>query len=79
MAVETEPSFVHGEAQAVIDTGAYFDPLAARQWDVARDGRFLMIKPSTETADGEPVVPGPPKINAILNWHQELLERVPVP
>ena len=46
------------------------DPFAqdARNYDVARDGRFLMIK-----EDIEPVR----KVNFVLNWFQELesLER----
>ena len=41
-------------------------------YDVSADGRFLTMVP---------VQPGPPpnEITVVLNWHQELTERVPVP
>ena len=38
--------------------------------------RFAMVFPAEGADDGESV---PPRINVVLNWHQELLERVPVP
>lgn len=40
-------------------------------YDVAADGRFLMIKPASE--EGAPV-----QLNVVLNWASELLSRVPV-
>ena len=40
-------------------------------YDVTADGqRFVVL--SAEA-------PPPPQINIVLNWHQELLERVPIP
>jgi Tol biopolymer transport system component len=41
-------------------------------YDVAPDGRFLMIKPDPDEG-------GPGKFNIVLNWAGELLRRVPVP
>ena len=41
-------------------------------YDVAPDGRFLIVR-----AGGQ--VPDSRRINVVLNWHQELLERVPIP
>ena len=40
-------------------------------YDVAPDGRFLMIKPAP--AEGAPI-----QLNVVLNWASELLSRVPV-
>ena len=37
---------------------------------------FLMVKPLDITSDDGP--DSTPKINIAQNWHQELLERVPV-
>jgi Tol biopolymer transport system component len=43
-------------------------------WDIGRDGRFLMIKEvEPATATGE----SPRKINIVLNWFEELKQRVP--
>jgi hypothetical protein len=51
-------------------------------WDIHPDGdRFLLIKPSsvtaTEPASQESGDIGPRKINIVLNWFEELKERVP--
>ena len=43
--------------------------------DVAPDGRFLMIKAGSQTDENAP----PPQINVVLNWTEELKERVPLP
>jgi len=43
--------------------------------DISPDGkRFLMIK---ETASGESAAESPRKINVVLNWFEELKQRVP--
>ena len=47
---------------------------AARNYDVAPDGRFLMVKAGDETGEAPPA-----QITVVLNWHEELLERVPIP
>ncbi len=41
-------------------------------YDVASDGRFLML----QSESGEP---RRDRINIVLNWFEELKERVPVP
>ncbi len=43
-----------------------------RAWDVAKDGRFLMLR---ENLAGQT----PAHIVVVENWFQELIERVPVP
>ena len=48
-----------------------------RDYDITPDGeRFLMVFPADETDSGEAARP---QINIILNWFEELKERVPVP
>ena len=48
-----------------------------RFYDIAPDGqRFLMVSSQTSGETGAALRP---QINVVLNWHQELLERVPVP
>ena len=47
-----------------------------RTYDVSRDGRFLMMKNSSTSEGGEIQRP---QINIVLNWFEELKERVPVP
>jgi Tol biopolymer transport system component len=45
-------------------------------WDISRDGkRFLMLKPR---ASAEAQMPGPRKIIVVMNWLEELKQRVPV-
>ena len=47
-------------------------------FDIQPDGkRFLMLKPF-ELADGESKKEKSPRINVVLNWFEELKERVPV-
>ena len=64
--------FSAGRPQVLFDGAYERDPLGVglRNYDVASDGRFLMIS-------GGAAVPA--QIDVVLNWTQELLERVPVP
>ena len=74
--IETEPNFAAGTPEVVVEDqypGRY-NPGPGRTYDVALDGqRFLFIKDDTGQATY------PSQINVVLNWHQKLLERVPVP
>ena len=46
---------------------------SGQAWDISPDGqRFLMIKPTEGSEDDQ-------GLTVVLNWTQELLERVPVP
>jgi serine/threonine-protein kinase len=75
--VQTEPTFNAGKP-ALLFQGAYFSGIANKGhiWDLSPDGkRFLMMKESeaaTSTSSG------PQKINIVLNWLEELKQRVPV-
>ena len=77
--VESEPTFSPGIADVLFDArdnlGGTTRSLG-RPYDISPDGqRFLMVKegPASDTTSVEP------GITVVLNWHQELLERVPIP
>ena len=74
VAVDTEPVFSPGNPEALF-AGPYRTdaPGRNRPWDVAADGRFLMIKDSGSGQAG-----GPSQINVVLNWTEELKRLVPV-
>ena len=71
--VSTAPTLTLGTPELLFE-GPYLASLG-RTYDVSPDGRFLMIRTSREDGDDD----APPQINVVLNWHLELLERVPVP
>ena len=74
--VQTDPTFVPENPQELLDW-PYSRLGAGRNYDVSPDGqRFLAITrvPLETAADGSS-----PHINIVLNWFEELKERVPVP
>lgn len=77
VSVETEPAFRLGKPE-VLFRGIYAAgrPNDLQPWDISPDGqRFLMMKevgPSTSPDSG------PSKINVVVNWFEELKQRVPV-
>lgn len=77
--VETDPTFSAGIPRRLFSAASYLrDGFSrTRPWDVADDGRFLMIKEGAAAGEqgGEPR----PDIVYVQDWHQELLERVPIP
>jgi serine/threonine-protein kinase len=64
VAIATDPAFSAGPLVPLFD-GPYIDS-TGRWYDVAPDGRFLMIKPGW--LDGAQDVP----LNVVLNWFDEL-------
>ena len=51
--------------------------LGTRNYDITPNGEHLiMVYPAATSDSGEPVTP---RINIVLNWFEELLERLPVP
>jgi eukaryotic-like serine/threonine-protein kinase len=76
VAMETKPTFSRGTPKTLF-SGKYVNPgtIEGTPWDINPDGkRFLMMKESgSATSAGE----GPPKINIVLNWLEELKQRVP--
>jgi dipeptidyl aminopeptidase/acylaminoacyl peptidase len=83
--VETEPTFRFA-APKILFSGAYasyaarvYGQIENNPWDISPDGkRFLMMKPVAAKGT-ESTAEGPRRINIVLNWLEELKQRVPVP
>jgi hypothetical protein len=76
--VVTGESFEAGRPGLVV-SGSYYAGPRGRTYDVAPDGqRFLMIKEGGTASPDDPLA-GLTQIHVVQNWHQELLERVPIP
>ena len=76
--VEDGSSFQSGVTESLIPYRYFIE--VGTQWDVAANGqRFLVIQQVTMAEGGEPGEPVPLQINIVLNWFEELKERVPVP
>ena len=72
-----EPTLRAGSPEVLFETPGYL-LTPERVYDLHPDGqRFLMVKDAALTDDAG--TPTPPQIVLVENWHQELLERVPVP
>jgi eukaryotic-like serine/threonine-protein kinase len=73
--VQTTPAFSAGNPSKVFD-GRYLVPNNARTYDMSPDGqRFVMIKgPQPEERTSQPSA----SIVVVLNWREELKQRVPV-
>jgi serine/threonine protein kinase len=78
VSIETEPEF-NARKPTVLFSGEYITTAQGDipPWCMHPDGRFLMIKP-TPSKDGESENLGPRKINVVLNWFEELKQKVPV-
>jgi serine/threonine-protein kinase len=74
VAVRTTPSFSAGNPTKLFD-GPWSVTQSGRTYDVSRDGqRFLLIKDAT--ASNQPSAL--PTITVVLNWQEELKQRVPI-
>jgi Tol biopolymer transport system component len=74
MAVEitTQPGFAAGKPRVLFEGQYQPTPVTFPNYDVSPDGqRFLMLKPS-ELGQGAPT-----QINVVLNWFEELKQKVP--
>ncbi len=74
--VETKPTFSFGTSKILFkSTNLGTTIVSGTPWDIHPDGkRFLMMKPPPATA---PAAAVPRKINIVLNWIDELKQRVP--
>ena len=73
--VDTEPTFSAGDPEVLFEQQySYFRQ--DRTYDVAPDGRFLMIKEGATTDDGSAPTA---QITVVLNWFEELQRLVPSP
>jgi hypothetical protein len=76
VAIDTEPEFRAGTAAALFD-GPYLMVTLSRfrPWDVAPDGRFLMVQEESRVESGQEI----PDFVFVENWIEELKERIPAP
>jgi len=75
--ITTDPAFAFGNEQVLGMQGFLYPGGGIRPYDITPDGqRFLMIFPQSETDSTESSAQ---RINVVLNWFEELKERVPVP
>ena len=74
--IDTEDGFAPGNPGVSFE-GQYLPDVYGtdRTYDIAPDGRFVMIKESGEA--GQPAAS--PQLTVVLNWFQELTRLVPVP
>jgi hypothetical protein len=89
VSVKTDPAFSL-EKPKTLFRGTYVsvDPAglgnAVEQWDISRDGKiFLMMKPpqaasGASTAEAPNTTAPQPKITIVVNWFEELKQRVPI-
>jgi len=77
VSVETEPTFKLGKTR-VLFRGAFVTGYGTTpSWDISRDGkRLLIIKPTASTG-AAPTAASPRKIVVVLNWIEELKQRLP--
>jgi serine/threonine-protein kinase len=74
--VQTDPTFVPENPEELIEW-PYSPAAEGRTYDVSQDGqRFLAVTLASYATDADA---SPPQINVVLNWFEELKERVPVP
>ncbi len=76
--ITTDAAFAFGNEQALGIRGFLGQSITTRPYDIAPDGqRFLMVFPAAQ-ADSV-IASSDEQINIVLNWFEELKERVPVP
>lgn len=77
VAVETQPTFKSGKPELLFkSTNIGFYPTDVIPWDIHPDGkRFLMIKQPQNAASPEAATPQ--RIVIVMNWFEELKQRVP--
>jgi Tol biopolymer transport system component len=78
VSVETEPSFKPGKTRALfranLETGYGSSP----SWDISPDGKRFLIVKTPERSGAAPPASAPRKMVVVLNWTEELKEKVPV-
>jgi len=72
--VQTTPTFIAGTPKKLFD-GPWWTGQTGRTYDVTADGRrFLMIR---DAPSGDQSAP-PTTFSVVLNWIEELKQRVPI-
>ena len=71
VALDTQPGFSANTPRMLFEGRYETAPVPTNNYDVSPDGqRFLMLKPSEQEA-------APTQINVVLNWFEELKQKVP--
>ena len=73
IAVDTSESFEASPPVQLFEEPYYGTPGGVRQYHVTPDGGFLMLQAAQADTNESPT-----QVVLVQNWHQELLERVPV-
>ena len=78
VAIDTEASFSFDAPERLFDVAGFvIRNSEGPAFDITADGqRFLMVKSGATAL--ETSQPSPAQINVVLNWTEELKERVPV-
>ena len=71
--ISTEPDLQIGEPSVLWERRYFTQELLGTAYDVAPDGRFLMVKTGGLTNGGA----RPSQINVVLNWREELKQLIP--
>ena len=75
--VDTESGFTYSPPEPLPVTGILLEGTRMTNFDIMPDGqRFLVVRESASNESGGVI---PSQINIVLNWFEELKERVPVP
>jgi serine/threonine-protein kinase len=74
--VRSGPGLTFG-APAPIPLDGTIHPLAQRNYDVTPDGSQFVVVLPVETTPSEPTRPAATQFNIVLNWTEELKQRVP--
>ena len=75
--VDTRSTFKAGTPRMLFEKTFVFGDSAGPSWDISSDGkRFLMIKQPVSMNPATAAVKGPRRINIVLNWLEELKQRV---
>jgi hypothetical protein len=76
--VRTQPTFSFGKPTTLPING-FFQPVPGqRNFDVAPDGKHLVVVMPASATQNENIQRLNPQINVVLNWFSELQQRVPV-
>jgi len=71
--ISTRPSFAFSTPTAVPRGFGIADPINPRPYDILPDGRIVGVGSAAQTSSA-----GPAQIQVVLNWLEELKQRVPV-
>ena len=66
------PEFTIGQPIKLVEDSTFLPDFNNATYDVTDDGRFLMLQRTIESASAES------RLTVVLNWTQELLERMAI-